>query len=69
MVHRFVPQVCGLVPLGRINSPPTPHQAASVVGRATTDSRIIADEFLRLKSRIIGFWFTYWTRLSTALKL
>ena len=34
MVHRFVPQVWGLVPLGHVNSPPTPYQAPGIVGRA-----------------------------------
>ena len=34
MVRRFIPQVWGLVPEGCVKSPPTPHQAPGIVGRA-----------------------------------
>ena len=34
MVHRIVPQVWGLVPLGHINSPPISHQAQGIGSRA-----------------------------------
>lgn len=41
VVHRFVPQVWGLIPLGYVNSPPALHQAPGVVGIGhTTDRRI-----------------------------
>ena len=40
MVHRIVPQVWGLVPLGYVNTPPISHQAQVLEVGHTTDRRI-----------------------------
>ena len=60
MVHKFVPQVWGFVPLGHVNSPPTPIKPKVLEVGHTTDKCtyiIIMLWHIRLSMCTVQVWY------------